>query len=276
MIKEQKVLALAFLESQPDIVAKILEKQLSTDVALFLNKISTVSARMILEKMMPQYAAQTCKHLKVKSVGKILSKMEIHFIVAILRFIEKDKQSKIVQYLAREKKESVKKLLQFSVNTVGAWMLSPVLTIRKETCINDILKILKQNKDSFFLEKIFIVDNNQRFLGSIMTCQLFNKRSNVTAQEIIQTRSDFVYGHENLDSVENHIGWQIHDNLPVVTKDLHVIGVIRSLDLRNALNQNVPEINIEPTYDTSSEIYDIYSKSITILLEVLDNMIRNK
>ena len=74
MIKEQKVLALAFLESQPDIVAKILEKQLSTDVALFLNKISTVSARMILEKMMPQYAAQTCKHMNYSAASDRVSK----------------------------------------------------------------------------------------------------------------------------------------------------------------------------------------------------------
>lgn len=258
-------LAVAFLQSQPGAAADVLEQQPVEHVAQFLSEIPYPQAAIVLEKMLPQYISRIFHHIEPAVAAAFMSVMDASFVAAIMRYSEPKKNKSILKLLPEKTRLLCRLLLNYEEDTVGAWMTANMPVFPAECTILEARKRFRvENKVDIAV--IHIVDRNRHLRGLLGIGALFSAAPSTLISTVMNTNFDIISGRTPLKSAAEHSVWNKSDTVALNNRNHEFVGVIRHVDLRQALTAASRMRGNTVASDPLSGIYEVYGKSLLALL----------
>ena len=237
-MSESKIsLAIAFIQSHPDSVAKILEQHDSKDVADFLAGIPHPLASPVLQAMLPQQSAHLCKLLDAGKVAGMLMHLPSSRIVAILRHVGKQKRAAIIAELPAKVEISCALLLNYSTEMVGAWMTPHILTVPHESTASEAIAYTKTGNAHAYTDYVFAVERDSQLKGRIPLTKLLAASPNTYVSALTEECRFTITALSLIYSLSKNAEWDDEEAIPVLNKNTQLVGVLRHIDLRKYLDK---------------------------------------
>lgn len=262
-------LALAFLKSQPDSAAAILEQQPVDEVAEFLKDVPYTSAALVLSKMLPQYAAKVCKNLDQAVSARFFSEMEVSLVAAIMRHSDNDQNMKIFDHLPERTKIACKLLLNYAEGTVGAWMVANISMLPDDCTAEEALSRLASEHAAANSEVVYVVDRERKIQGQVNVVDLLRTAPSTPITRIMIENCAAISGRTALVSANNHTVWARQDTVAIINRKNQMVGILRHADLRKGLEDISSKITKSSGSDPLTGIFEVYGRSLLALFSTI-------
>lgn len=267
-------LALSFINEAPEAAAKILEQSTIDDVAQFMESIPLDQQLLVLDNLLPGYAARLCQKMGNSISAAILSDLDASTIARIIRLMPKAEAEALLQLLPRKRRESANTLLKYSIRFIGAWMQPNTRTVSSEMTVEEVLNYLQEEAEGTSAEFLYIVDREASLKGRISYLKLLKANSSTQVRDIMERDVPHVPVNMLLENALELPYWKDADTLAVTDKDIKFHGLIRHADIRFALlqgqDQQYTQSNNE---DLLTGITGVYGKTLLVLFNNLMNVI---
>jgi len=162
-------------------------------------------------------AAQIIEDISDNKAALIINEMESDDAADLFEEIEDEKAEAIYNLLDQEAKESINFLSAYDEDTAGAIMNSNFIVIKAGKDIKDLMKlIVKEAPDVETINTSFIVDNNNKLLGTLDLKKVIITKSPCKVEDIMNTNFQSVNVNEKIETVIKIIGdYDIYD-MPVI------------------------------------------------------------
>lgn len=232
---EKTQLAVAFLKTQPGAAAQILERQDPAVVAEFLAGVPAVRSAPVLSRMLPRYSAQLCESVTAEQSAALLSALSSSVVASILRHTQSETVKQIMPHLSEKNRLTLRIVLNYSAESVGAWMIPNNLVLPRDCTIQEALERIAADAGEGGHELIPVVNREGHLQGEVTLRALIGAPAQVSVGSVMRESLHTLRGRTHLDSLSNHRGWQSHAALPVVSRDGKLLGVLRQVDLQRGL-----------------------------------------
>lgn len=278
MQKKEIEVALEFLRIEPENFGKILQAQEPKDVVILLKNITNNQVSTIIELILPQYAAKVCELLGIDKTAKILGKINHSELSFILRYCPHNFRNQVLDKLAINVSAACNLLLNYSEDTVGAWMRQEIMIISNKSTINEALSLVSNPKNTIDSDVIFLADRYNHFQGMIKLSKLLKANLETSILTIIERNIEPILGGAELDNIGRHKSWLMQDCLPVINKNNKLLGVIKYVDVQNALELKFSKLNQSTNNDNDLifGIYETYGSTLVTLFNTLFNLTNSK
>lgn len=274
MIENKLSLALSFISAEPEAAAKILEQSSIGDVAQFLASIPLDYQQLVLEHLLPGYAARLCVQMGSMQTAAILSDLDATDIAKIIRLIPKEQAANILEMLPKKRRDSSTLLLKYSIRFVGAWMQPYTHAVASEMSVEEVLHYMRQEFEGHISEYIYIIDRNGKLEGRLSYFKLLKSNLTIKMSDVMERDIPQVSINMLLENALELPQWSETDTLAVIDKNNRLHGLIRHADIRNALTQSKDQEYVQSkNTDLVTGLSGVYGKTLLVLFNNLLNVI---
>jgi len=180
--------------------------------------------------------------LTLKKRVPVISKLETTIAAQYLESLEELARENIISLLDNETKEEIYLLNSFDDDEIGSRMTTNYISIQENLSIRQATKeVIKQAADNDNISKIYIVDEDDIFVGAIELKDLIIARDTTDLSSIILTSYPYVYTYELIENCIERIKEYSEDSIPVLDQDNKLCGVIISQDVIELLTDEMNE-----------------------------------
>ena len=239
-------LSLAFVTSQPEAAAQALEHVEPTDAAAFVAQIDREAAAAVLEQMHTAQAADMLVRLNPARAARILSAMPAHARLLLLRAMPDGDREQILRKAPMGQGVLLRRNLDYSPTTVGAWMDAPKATFAPDVDVGDCLASVRRlgvRVGSF----VAVVDDNECLLGTADIDSLLEADDATALSDMMRVDTPHLSPQAEIDSVVSLPAWDTALSLPVCDRGRRLVGVLDFESVREALavsRRHVSELGI--------------------------------
>ena len=210
------------------------------------------------------HADKTTKEIILELMGEknlaiLLEKLHVEDIVDFVEELNEEHRNMIIQELIIPTRNQVLNRFNYAEDTAGRIMKNNFITINHTLSVQQALGILKKNKrtftDAYNTYIIIIVDNNQKFLGSISPHQLFNTDTSKIVKDI-KMRSHHIYIEDEISTAIHFFREEEATSIPVINHSNKVVG---SISVHQAMEYLECEIKEDMLYLGGAEVDDFLS-----------------
>lgn len=251
---EAEIIAIIRGNDSPKKVKEKLEDYHENDIAEVLDKITPNERRKLYRLLDKELLSDIFEHtesddtgvylaeMDIKKAASILSLMETDTAVTILRTVEKDKRSIIIDLLDDEAKENIAIIASFDEDEIGSKMSTNYICIRDTITVKDAMKsLIEQAKKNDNISTIFVVDEDGVFFGAIDLKELIIARENDDIHNVIITSFPYVYGSETIDDCIEKLKDYSENSIPVLDNSNRILGVITSQSIVEVIDEEMGE-----------------------------------
>jgi len=261
-------LTLAFLESLPEEAASVLEKLGPEDVAAFFENIPPELAAGVLEKMLPWPASRCLIQLKSETAASMTQAITAPQSTIFLRLIPEETRELIFAELSVSKKKTLKKLLSYPEEMIGAWMEPLVASIPSDFSAEEGLKVSGSFKQSLG-NYLFVVDRGGTYAGIVFLKDLLFAKKKSLISEIFKNDFKPLQDRASLESEKFKPEWKEFNKLPVVDRKKRLVGTLEYTDLCKGLSLN-PEEHIPANIGSLvAQWGEVYCNSLSELVSLV-------
>lgn len=244
-------LSLQFLARHPDDAARDVERINSKDLVPFFAAIPTGTAAKILINMTPVHSIEILSALQLSTSISILETVPANVATALVRRMPVKLQKALLELAEREGQlESVRILVKFPANTVGAIMEPQVLILHESMNADEVRHVLK-----FHLQQLphefYVVDQSYRLSGYVSASDLLLKDEFKSLAKLVRSFPHGIAARSRIDSAVANPGWLDRNHLPVVDDDGVLLGDLDRQVLQRAAS------SLEQQHDNPDASRDI-------------------
>ncbi len=272
--KEELHFALSFMSEHPKAAVKILEQSDIDSVANLLSNAPPSYTTPVLNYMLPDFFARICSSMSAEKAAAILSNLDTNTIAMVLRRSSDETRKKILEELPASERKNTELLLEFPINTVGAWMSPHMLVVPHDVKNKNVMKYLKCGGTQDDSEYIYVTDREGRFLGRTRFLDLVKGGENLAVTSFMQKNCPSLPAQIFLEQTSEHIAWEFSDVLPVTNRDNQLLGILP----HHALRQGLAQINnVRPKSksgkDPLSSIFEVYGQSLLAIFNTVSDAV---
>jgi len=224
-----------FVANHSTEAARIIE-QLKTEQSLALIEKLPVDLAVMLIKKMEQYAVVKCiERMEVDHSVEIIEKLPVQLSALILRRMNIDEREVILAKVTPQFSISLKQMLEYSENSVGAIMNPLVPTLPDDISLKDARERIKKHKRQL-LHYIFITRRDNTFAGIVKMEDLLIADSKEPLESIMKKDVPHLIADTDFHKFFNHSGWIEHTALPVLDRSGNFLGAISQGEIRKIEN----------------------------------------
>lgn len=182
------------------------------------------------------------EELDVELAADILENMEADDAVDILEELEDEKSEEIIQLMDVEAREDIDLIQSYDEDEIGSKMTTNFVTLTLDLTIRQAMKsMVKQAAENDNISTLYVLKEDGTFYGAIDLTDLIIARDYVELESLVTTSYPFVYDHETVDDCIEELKDYSEDSIPVLDKDMHILGVITSQDLLEVVDEEMGE-----------------------------------
>ncbi len=194
----------------------------------------------IVAYLEPENAANLLEEFDLAKQKEIFDEMNIDDTVDILQAYEDDDLRKeIIKTL--EDAEDIQKIIEYDDNLVGAYMSTDYVYLHPKMDVKDASSsLIKQAHEAESINLLFVVDDNNKYLGSVDLRKLVQTRSPRLIEEImidVPAVTDNLPVTEAVHDIKNY---ELYE-LPVVNEDNILIGFLTLDDIIDIATEEAEE-----------------------------------
>jgi magnesium transporter len=273
MDTDEKLLAKFIQNHTSEVVLKI-EGLAEGEIAALLESLSYELSALLISQMDRFIAARSLEKMNLDITVQLMEKLPLHVAETLLRQLGAELRNSILSELPGKVSDSLKQILKYPKNTVGAFLDPKVFTLFEDNTVQQSMEKIKKNNppiDTY----IFIISRNQRLIGSIELRQLITTEVDKQIRSLAKRDLPKVSADMNISEVD--VLWEKdgqYSQLPVVDPVGIFLGAIS--------RETVAKRDVKKsTYDhhasqTSSALGDLYKIGFSSLFRSASEIVGNQ
>ena len=239
-------------KSSPKAMLEQLEDYHANDLAQAMESLDMQERKKLYRICTVEMLAEVFEHLD--EAGTYLNEMDMQKTVAvvsaletdtaanILRDIEKEKRTAIIELLPAEIRREIQLIATFDEDEIGSRMTTNCIVIRENLTIKQAMKeLIAQAKENDNITTLFVVDETKEFYGAIDLKNLITADADDSLEELIQTSFPYVYAHELIDDCIERLKDYSEDHIPVLDNFNQLLGVITAASIIEVVDDELGE-----------------------------------
>tara|TARA_B100001093_G_scaffold305440_1_gene291426 strand:- start:138655 stop:140007 length:1353 start_codon:yes stop_codon:yes gene_type:complete len=245
------------------------------DIAEIITNLSEKESQFLYENLNDETAALVLKEVDDEKRRILLSKLSAKEIaVDVIDNLESDDAVDVILDLSEKKKEEVlshienedyandlSKLLRYKENTAGSMMATELIKVNENWDTLECLK--KMRKQAEFVKQvhtIYVVNNNNKLLGTMSLKRLLISNKDTKVKDIINSDVYYVKTNTSTEEIANLMNKYDLIILPVVNDKQELLGRITIDDVIDVVKEEA-----EKDYQMASGIYEDIESNAGIL-----------
>ncbi|MCD6258146.1 MAG: magnesium transporter [Helicobacteraceae bacterium] len=222
----------------------------------------------ILSEMPEHIQEEITELLSTKKIADIASKMDTDDAATFIQILSEDNKEvaqSILETFNDEDKEIIEQLLAYDDNQAGSYMQTELFSAKIGDNIGDAIRRLKRLKDEGELDNIWqahIVDNNNKYLGSVGLEELIIFEHDLVFEDIPyeKYKNYFVHDKDNIKDVVEMVTNYNLTSVPVVNDHNVLVGRITSDDIVDVIQESATEqiYNLAGVNDEAEQEENMY------------------
>lgn len=183
------------------------------------------------------------ENMDAEKVADIVELMDVDDAIDVLEDLDEEEQAEILSKIEdKELIDDIKMIQAYDEDEIGSKMTTNFIVIKKDLYVKDAMKVLiNEAEEHDNIMNIYVIDDNDKFYGSIELKELIIARKNQPIEDIVHTSYPFVYAHEKIDECLTKIKEYALNLVPVLDDEDNLIGVITSDDIVEAVDEELGE-----------------------------------
>lgn len=217
---------------RPEDLADYLETTTIDNVKKILHLLSKEQAVEVINNLNLNYQINLLRQYKPEKAAEIISLLDEDEAADILLALSDKRRKIIFNLLPKEKKEELSKLLQLSKTPIGDLINNEFLTVSPQNTVKEVIdKIKKETVDFYYLNNIYVVNENKQLIGVFNLHELILKNLETPVYKFMITNPIVLHlTTPKKIALKKIIKYKI-TTLPVITEDKKIVGVISVDDL---------------------------------------------
>lgn len=262
--------SLHYIESHPRDAASSLEGINHEDMCDFIESLSIRHAALIIQYLTPVSGSSALARLPLDSVIPILTRLPVNQATSLIRRIPSEKKKEITTLPGLP--GFIKRSLRYPVDTVGAIMDTDVLVLPARFTVREARKYMKKYTARIH-NRLFVTDENQVLRGFVELKEIMFASYKTSLAQMARRPNIKLSVRDRLESVAAVTTTQHTEVFPVVDFANHLMGVVTSRDLRQAIAElQGNDISEQTVTNDLLEILDVISSVCGDLLIDKDNI----
>ena len=222
-----------------DIAIEIMELEFSERERLY-HFLTTEQIAEIVSYLDPEVAADILEEFDIEKQTEIFDEMTVDDVVDILQAYEdEDMRDDVIETL--EDVEDIKEYIQYTEDEVGAYMTNEYVHIYPNMDVKEaVTALISQAPEAETINTLFVVDKDEKFLGTVNLKTLVKARSPKLVEEIMITTP--TVNDESLitEAVYDMKNYELYE-LPVIDNTNQLLGILTLDDILDVAVEEAEE-----------------------------------
>jgi len=180
--------------------------------------------------------------MPAEEAAKFLENMDTDDAIDILENMDEETAENLVELMEAEAGEDIRLIQSYDEEEIGSRMTTNFVVIRNDLNIRSAMKeLIKQAGENDNIMTIYVVDEKDAFYGAIDLKDLIVARDTADLSELIITSYPYLTDHEIVSDCIERIKSYAEDSIPVLNEEGHILGVITSQDIVEAVDDELGE-----------------------------------
>ena len=224
-MRKPSPLTRAYLEARPHEAARVLEHVAPDSCAALLNTLPLKLTTEVLRHMAPYYAARCLEQLQTAAAVGLLRALEAQTAADVLRYLPPAHRDSLLAELPAALALTLKVLLTYPEDTVGAWIDTRVPTLPLDATAKEALDRVRRSTDDA-LELVFVVGNDRRLAGVVRLSSIVRAQSRAPLAQLMHTGVPVIPAQAPLSAAGRQTAWTEFRSLGVVDTDDRFVGAL--------------------------------------------------
>ena len=186
--------------------------------------------------------AEFIEELDPKVAARILGSMEADDAVDILDELGDDTSNELIELIDEDAKKDIDLIQSYDEDEIGSKMTTNYVTLTLDLTIKQAMKrLVEQAAENDNITTLYVKKEDGTFYGAIDLTDLIVAREYVELESLVTTSYPYVHDHETVDDCIEELKDYSEDSIPVLDKDMHILGVITSQDLVEVVDEEMGE-----------------------------------
>ena len=196
----------------------------------------------ILEYTEEEEAGQYLDEMDISKAAAVLSRLEADTAVEVLREIEKNKRSLLIELMDAATQKDIALIASFDADEIGSRMTTNCIVIGKDLTVKQAMNsLIDQASKNDNIYTIFVVEEDKTFYGALDLKDLIVARQSTAMEELIMTSYPYVYANETVDDCIEKLKDYSENSIPVLDNNNHLLGVITSQNIIEIVDDEMGE-----------------------------------
>lgn len=239
--KEIQQLDALLEKGHPLDIARIIEDADSDQQFEMLEKLSVDRLNDVIIELSDELAHAYIGSLPLSKKKKLVNALEMDEIRKLLEEVDKVEIQEILHLLNDEKRQKMINLLAYSEDVAASLMNTDFIVIQNNSSIADATKLLIRDvKNSDFIDEIFVIDQNQNYVGSIELKNLLSAHKTDQLDSIVEQNQTVIYEHDSVRTAIQKLRNYDVTVMPVL-RQRQLIGIITADDILDIMIEEYEE-----------------------------------
>lgn len=186
--------------------------------------------------------AEYIEELEPEVAARIIGNMEADDAVDILEELEDDTSNELIELIDEDAKKDIDLIQSYDEDEIGSKMTTNYVSLTLDLTIKQAMKrLVEQAADNDNITTLYVKKEDGTFYGAIDLTDLIVAREYVELETLVTTSYPYVHDHETVDDCIEELKDYSEDSIPVLDKDMHILGVITSQDLVEVVDEEMGE-----------------------------------
>ena len=224
------------------------------DIEEILNRLKKEDRKYLFEILPPELAGDVIPELDTpvvedvldgvseKKISELIDNMESDDAADLVGDLPDDVAQKVLEHAEDEVSQEVKELLHYDEDTAGGIMALEFLAMPETATVNETIEKIRESRDEIDdLYNIWVVDDENRLIGSVSLTDLVLAKGYMTLREIMNVDIHFVKTDMDQEEVANFFSKYDLVSAPVVNDKKQIVGRITIDDVIDVLEEEGSE-----------------------------------
>ena len=223
-------------------IAHALESSPPKQRNLLFSLLKTEEEGDVLFELGEEIQQDLVSNISNEELIEAVKELELDEIVDILQNLPEERMNNILSNMSLVDRKRIEIGLTFPDNTAGGLLNTDVISVRPNNSINEVISYLRDQSDlPENTDKIFVVNNENEYLGELLISKIITSKPSMLVREIMDT--EFLPIDVDLDDKEVATIFERNDLISssVVDKDGKLIGRITIDDVVDVIREDADQ-----------------------------------
>ena len=216
----------------------VLEDLEPTDLPFFLFMLNAEQVANLIENADPDLQPKMTRFYSTKELIEIFSFMTNADVADLLGFMSTKRRKEVLNYMKASESDILKMILSYEDDSAARIMTTEFISLRQSLTVREaLLKIKEIAPTTEIIESIFITDDLHRIQGIVNLRDILVAPGFKPLADLVENHPFFVYADQDQEEAANLIYKYDLKYLPVVNKNMAILGVITSDDIIDVMEE---------------------------------------
>ncbi|WP_322622540.1 magnesium transporter [Aedoeadaptatus coxii] len=219
-------------------IDEVLEDLEPTDLQFFFFFLNTEQVANLIENADPDLQPKMTRFYSTKELIEIFSFMTNADVADLLGFMSTKRRKEVLNYMKASESDILKMILSYEDDSAARIMTTEFISLRQSLTVREaLLKIKEIAPTTEIIESIFITDDLHRIQGIVNLRDILVAPGFKPLADLVENHPFFVYADQDQEEAANLIYKYDLKYLPVVNKNMAILGVITSDDIIDVMEE---------------------------------------